>query len=291
MNKINFISLLFIFYCCNGKGNSENQIINQVNNVNEMKFEERPLYQVKIKSSAVGFDVRVNDFPILQYNESHGGGTEMEIPINHAILNSGKQNLKIKVFPLLGETTLRQNGVFEIELNKKVDAWIYDKSREILLPRIVMEYDKNIPNWEYNFDFNANVPYSFEAWTNSMDLSKIENLDVLLNEAYMKLANSIESKNNNEFKELTKNASQVDVMLYEKQDASQEFQIESEKLIPMNKCKLRFYGNNKLVRYENENLESCFKTEVQLGNDEKEIYNYPFFFHMPQNSNELEVIR
>ncbi|MGV0922986.1 hypothetical protein [Empedobacter tilapiae] len=83
------------------------------------QFTVRPFYQIKVKTSEVGFDIRVNDYPLLQFNKEAGGGTEMEIPINPAILNSGKQYLDIKVFPLPNKSHISKSAEFEFEINKK----------------------------------------------------------------------------------------------------------------------------------------------------------------------------
>lgn len=252
-------------------------------------FTERPLYLIKIKSSGVAFDIRINDFPILQFNDSKGGGTEIEVPINTAILSSGQQEVSIKVFPLIGKSTISQNAEFEFEVNKKNDAWIFDGKREIILSKTTLQKN-NLPLWEYTTNFNAIVPYSFVGWSKSKDLSEIENLSALLNEAYLKIAKIIEEKDNNYFKKIVKTATEVDIMLYDKNDENQEFDSEPEIVLPMNNCVLKFYGNNRIVRYESLNFESCFKTKINYNNSE-EIYTYPFYFHMPPGSSELEIIR
>jgi hypothetical protein len=297
MNKLKFTFwVVLLLFNCNSKiSKNEKKELNEMNNSEINKhiegFEDRPFYQAKIKTSGVGFDVRINDYPILQFNKATGGGTEMEIPINPAILSSGKQNLSIKVFPILGHSVIAEDGVFEIEINKKKDAWVYDGERDVILQNIKMKNLQNNPMWEYQATFDANVPYSFIAWNNSRDLSKIDDLNQLLDDAYKKLAIAIESKDDAEFTKLVKDASQVDIMLYEKQNGIIGFQPEPEKILPMDGCNLKLYGNNKLVRYETIELESCLKSEIDLGNNEKEIYTYPIFFHLPQGANELKIIR
>ncbi|MGV0922987.1 hypothetical protein [Empedobacter tilapiae] len=154
-----------------------------------------------------------------------------------------------------------------------------------------MKLTDNIPFWEYKAEFEAKVPYSFIGWFQSKDLSKIDNLNNLLDNAYNKIANTIENKDNVGFKKLVAKSFEVDVMLYEKQVGDEGFQPESEIVLPINCSKIGFYGNNRLIRYETKELESCFKTEVKLNEGKKEIYTYPIFFHIPQGSNELEVIR
>lgn len=263
----------------------QSQINNQID-----AFPQRPFYQVKIKASSVGFDVRINDFPILQYNKKEGVSTELEVPINPAILSSGTQELSIRVFPLLGQTLISEKGIFELEINKKADARVYDGKREIILQPVKMKAN-NLPLWEIKTKFNAEVPFSFTAWTKSQDLSEINNLNELLDNAYRKIAKIIENKNDEEFREIMKKTYEVDIMLYEKVNEMDGFQTESERVLPMNNCNIGLYGNNRLVRYENIELETCLKTEVHFDNNIKKIYSYPIFFHLPSGANELEVIR
>lgn len=252
-------------------------------------FKERPMYLVKVKTSGVAFDIRINDFPILQFNSSSGGGTEIEVPINTAILFSGQQEITIKVFPLLDKSTISENSEFEFELNKKNDAWVFDGNREIILAKTTMQKTDQLV-WEFKANFDAIVPYNFVGWTKSKDLSQIENLQTILDQAYLKIAKIIENKDNNAFQEIVKTATEVDLMLYDKNDENQEFPSEPELVLPRNNCILKFYGNNRIVRYESIEFESCFKTKIKY-NDSEEVYSYPFYFHIPQGSNDLEIIR
>ena len=63
-----------------------------------------------------------------------------------------------------------------------------------------------------------------------------------------------------------------------------------EKILPFTNCEIRFYGNGKLVRLEDNNGESCLKSEI-IENGKSVIYTYPLFYHKPKNSSELEIIR
>ena len=266
-------------------GELQSQVNDQIN-----AFSKRPFYQLKIKAASVGFDIRINDFPVLQYNKKENVSTEMEIPINIAILSSGTQEFSVRVFPLLGQTHISENGVFEFEINKKPDAWVYDGKREIIFQAVKMNA-RNLPFWKFETKFEAEVPFSFTAWTKSQDLSKIDNLNELLDNAYKKITKFIESKNNKEFREIIKKTYEVDIMLYEKQNELNGFQTERERVLPMNTCSIGLYGNNRLVRYENTELETCLKTEVCFNENTKKVYSYPLFFHLPPGANELEVIR
>lgn len=254
-------------------------------------FTERPFYSIKVKRACVGCDIRVNDFPILRHFEKGCTGTEMEFPLNSGILSSGIQELTIQVFPPSGKTHIPENAVFEFEINKMPDGWVFDGKEEIVLQTIKMNA-QGLPSWEFKTQFKAEVPFSFVAWKESQDLSKVKDLDKLLDDAYKKIARVIEAKNYEEFVKLISKTYEYNIMLYEKSENEPKgFQEAREKLLPMKNCKIALYGNNRLVRYENEEFESCFQFEVFLKNNEKTVYEYPIYFHLPQGASELEVIR
>lgn len=255
-------------------------------------FKERPYYQINVKSSGVNFDIRINDLPIFRFF-GKAGGTNMEYPINTAILHSGKQNLTVKVYPIKGKELILPTDFFMLEINKKNDAWVFDNTREVLLsmPKMIIP-DEGLPYYEYVADFKSNVPYQLKGWEDSQKLTAKSEIEKKVEIAYNKLKKTIEQKNNREFIKLTeKKISEEAISLFEKQDESQHgFQEEQEIILPFNNCKIKFYGYGKLVRLENEEGESCFKGKT-VENGKPVEYSYPILFHMPQNSTELEIIR
>lgn len=287
------VNMLTFCYHCKEHNNTKMSEINisQFVNTTIDSFTTRPLYQIKVKSSGVNFDIRINDFPIFRFF-GKSGGTNIEYPINNAILNSGKQILTIKIYPIKGTKKILPTNTFSLVLNKKNDAWVYDNQREIILtmPTMIVP-NEGLPYWEYKTEFDVVVPYDLCGWKNS---KKIDDIDVQkkILESYERLKNAIENKDDKLFIRLTKNKNEEEaISLYEKQEEDLiGFQKEREKVLPFDNCNIKFYGNGKLVRLETEDGESCLKTELII-NGQKEIYYYPILFHMPQNSNELEIIR
>ncbi|MGP1417576.1 hypothetical protein [Prevotella fusca] len=303
MSKFNFILVfVLLLYGCEvaaqkettGKiSHTEQQVKPYYQRINDQidSFTERPLYCIKVKRACVGCDIRVNDFPIIQQFEKRCSGTEMEFPLNPGILSSGIQELTIRIVPPSDQKCIPENAVFEFEINKMPDSWVYDGNREIILPTVKMDA-QGLPSWEFKTKFKAEVPFSFVAWKESQDLSKVKNLDKLLDDAYKKIAKIIEDKNIEEFVKIISKTFEYNVMLYERTEGKPNgFQEEPEKLLPMKNCKIALYGNNRLARYEDEEFESCFKFEVFLKNNEKTVYEYPLYFHLPQGASELEVVR
>lgn len=296
IKKYLIIFLMMSAFACSQKNNNDNININKTmdNSVNTIinNFKERPYYQIKVKSSGVNFDIRVNDLPIFRFF-GKTGGTDMEYPINTAILHSGEQNLSLKVYPIKGEELILPNNVFILEVNRKDDAWVFDNKREVLLtmPKMIIP-EKGLPYYEYIINFKSNVPYQLKGWEDSQKLTEKSEIQKKVETAYNKLKKTIEQKNNNEFVKLTeRKISEEAISLFEKQDKSQNgFQEEQKTILPFNNCKIKFYGNGKLVRLENEDGESCFKGKT-MENGKPVEYSYPILFHMPQNANDLEIIR
>src|SRR5699024_10403901 len=117
MKSKTVLNLLFIGIALLTGITTKSQINMKTEKLNQTitSFKETPLYLAKIETSAIGFDIRINDLPVLQFNEE-GGGTQMELPINQAILSSGKQKLTVRVFPLSGKDEITADAEFKITL-------------------------------------------------------------------------------------------------------------------------------------------------------------------------------
>ncbi|PDS24371.1 hypothetical protein B0A78_07015 [Flavobacterium columnare NBRC 100251 = ATCC 23463] len=296
IKKYLIIFLMMSTLTCSQKKNNDNTNINKTMNksVNTIidSFKEKPYYHIKVKSSGVNFDIRINDLPIFRFF-GESGGTNIEYPINTGILETGEQILTIKILPIKGKKMIAPENTFTLEINKKSDAWTFDNKREIILIIPKMEVPKEgIPYWEFKTKFNAEVPYQLSGWKNSKKLDQLPNIDKTIKDAYNKIKEAIEQKNNTNFALLTKRKTLEEaISLYEKQEKSLNgFQEEKETILPFTKCIIKFYGDGRLVRLEDEDGESCLKGETK-ENGKSVIYNYPILFHIPQNSNDLEIIR
>lgn len=219
----------------------------------------------------------------------------MEVPINNAILKSGVQSISIKVLPLKGKKLISKQDEFTLKVNLKEDAYVYDNKRiEVLsMPKMLIG-DKGVPYWEYIGEFNADVPYVNQGWSNGQDLTKFnkQELEKKVYSKYKEIQKIIEKKDNYSFQQMVElKLKEEAISLYEKLDENPEgFQNNPEKGLSLEGCKMKFYGKGKLVTLEDEYGESCLKTEV-IENSEKIIYTYPVYLHIPQGSNELEIIR
>jgi len=91
-------------------------------------------YDLKVFNGACNYKIWVNDMPVFaMYNNARG---ELSFPINTEILKSGKQTLRIRIFPFLDSNT----KVFQNKLNQY--AGLDVEIRE-------MEWDATIRKFDY----------------------------------------------------------------------------------------------------------------------------------------------
>ena len=162
---------------------------NQQSNTEELI---EPYYVIDFNAVNCRINISVNDVPVFSMNID--GQVSTTIPINSAIFESGSQRVTYHVLPLSGESSLKENTVFEASVwlyYDWVDDW-YDKKEEI--NTFAMPENKTgtpLAMYEGENSFFAEVPYTVDAWQNAQDLSKIENLRTLVIAAYRKVENLI----------------------------------------------------------------------------------------------------
>lgn len=77
----------------------------------------QPYYTIDFSAAACMFEIRVNDYPVLTLNIE--GQVAINIPINFAILDKGKQTISAVVLPILGETILNPNAALHFTSQKE----------------------------------------------------------------------------------------------------------------------------------------------------------------------------
>lgn len=132
---------------------------------------KEPYYLVDFNSSICNFEIFINGMPAFTHNE--GGSIASHTPINHFILKSGIQNIKINILPLKEESSLREDAFL------KIKVFCYDSSTTNYEDIIeAFKYEKldfsksRLPIKNLNIQFNAEVKYKIEGWQNSFPLSE-----------------------------------------------------------------------------------------------------------------------
>ncbi len=70
--------------------------------LNVKRHARKPEYRLQISSMNCSWDIQVNQMPVNNYFGTRGG-VSTDYPLNMNILSSGKQQLKVKVYPPKGQ--------------------------------------------------------------------------------------------------------------------------------------------------------------------------------------------
>ena len=101
-----------------GKGNVTEEIISQVHN-----YSSTPMYSLQMNKQGCKLVVEMENN--VDYRLVENNGESMIIPLNAMITSSGKQTLKIKIYPKDGEQFLPNmhmyKSIFSMLQQKKVD--------------------------------------------------------------------------------------------------------------------------------------------------------------------------
>ena len=256
----------------------------------------KPYYVIDFIATKCFIDIRVNDVSILCLNID--GTLSSVFPVNSAIVESGKQQVSYNILPLLEETTLSDKVSFT------ASVWLYDASGDLIekkeeLNKFEMPKNKTgipLPKYKGEDFFYAEVPYILNAWQNSLDLSEIENLRELVDLAYKKIEDIINTGNYEKLSELIqKREKNIATSLYlSEKEKNQRLKMFIEivnmgfKVIPVTeKDTMIIYGHDKLVMLKNEEGKSAL---LLMNENTGEELNLEFQFHLENENEELTII-
>lgn len=327
--------MLVTFLICLGSCNKavKNEI-NQSNmeeinasNISEKIFKsvkhypEEPYYFLEIKNIlGCTFEILVNDVPTFKFFQEDQVSAEVDVQL--MILKSGPQKITYKLYPI-GK---RENGDVidklpdwtEVDLNilkinkKKVDPYM---SKEILLEhhslkkpdgKTFIAAGENY--YEHSFTFNAQVPYENKGWSNSKDLRKMDQKELLqkTEAAYQQVWNLINDKKADDYFKLTFHSqAEIGQSGYIGQEEVDDvvsdelfpFKEPSYKIEPLENYKMVLYGDGKLVCLEQNNTNPLLRKEFVLwGKYKNESGNTRarftgLYLHIPEGKTAFEVIR
>lgn len=260
-----------------------------------IEFKE-PYYLVEFNSSIVNFEIFINDIPAFIHHS--GGAIFSHVPINHFILESGKQNIKINILPLKGNTNLKEDGFVKIKVFCYDSSTTnYENTIEAFRFEKVDFSEDNLPIKNLIKEFNADVNYKIEGWKNSTLLK--DNLNKEEIKKYFKgLHTAFKEKNiENIFHEMKNKFNEVDMAIYlgnvdNKTELSQLFaNLESGRLILEDfptSTQIELFGNNRI----------CTLTRIKdvpiiyyKNKETNEEFSFPIFLHKKLDNNSFEIIR
>lgn len=287
-------------------------------------FDYQPMYRIKIETN-LNYEITVNDLPVAKKFDSNSG--TLLFPINYAILKSGIQQLEIKIYPSYKDKQT-PNPLFtkNPRLNFQIEKTAWDKNGNLEDPKVVLNYE--LPNYKLDnkgdydnnkpidysrqniiindFSFSANVPYELKGWSESEDLSKM-NQEVLREKVLNFCEDLINNYKDENFDYVKTKYLKADLEWYQseylKPDVINEYQnaMNANKgkfknsFFPLGKYKLPIQGNNKIISIERNDIEnkgkSFFLYEITDEEGDKELISLDLYLHIPKGSRELEIIR
>lgn len=299
-SKITILVTCFIlFISCKDQVSSAqekqtNPILLNLKNSNQMID---PYYLVDFNSSICNFEIYINDMPAFIHDE--GGSIASHYPINHFILGSGQQNIKLKVLPLKGETNLREDAFLKIKVHFYDSATNnYDALTEVFKFETPDLSKPNLPIIELDAKFIAEVPYKIKGWKESlvfkdvvnikdsiisfynqihqyMKLEDVDNLSRLMKTRFNEMDTSMYIRgadNKNELKDLFKNIK------------SGELVLEDFPKYP----KIIIYGDGKVINVVREDNNPIIHYVNKKTNEE---FSLPLFIHKKAKDLDFEIIR
>ncbi|GGX19219.1 hypothetical protein [Aquimarina muelleri] len=168
------ISLFLTLGCKESKTtNTAMQNLSSNSTINQTK--EKSGYFLQINNQNCHYEIRVNDLLVTKYIDSYPAYSVRHM-LNGWILKRGKQKLSIRVTPLQGDI-LSKNADITIRLLRYPD--MLDKENDFGGSTMIMEWEmpqieEDLPYFQLDTIFNAEVPYEINDLDNAVDLSKID---------------------------------------------------------------------------------------------------------------------
>ncbi|QAR30772.1 hypothetical protein EQP59_05180 [Ornithobacterium rhinotracheale] len=226
--------------------------------------------------------------------------------LNNYILESGKQKIKIRVFApknynggLLKDKDLiilsEQSALYKVNSD--------DKSYTLIKRLNFDTITQDVPFYEQEWIFNADLPFELEGWKNSKDLSKIDQEELqqkveqkykmlyeLLNQGKVdEFLKEIDFSNNEFFKANYFNDSQKKEYIDNLRKSYLNFK---GKMLPFNTGKIQIMGNGKTVSLRT--LTGKYKglgVLIAEDHEKQNVYFNNVILHIPTGANELKVVR
>ncbi len=255
-----------------------------------------PIYYFEIKVLYAYVELYINDLLVFAHYEDNGS-IWVDWPINQYILKSGNQSFEIRIIPYKNNTNFSDNTLLEFGIHV-LDESINDRKEILEKSEININQKSKTPLFIHKNSFNAEVPYENLGWTNSIDLSK-ENKDQLLVEILKwnsELLNIYRTSDISLYNKLYKDRDYEFSKAYYKtyQEGTKDIfhsKFKNLDLINNDLYELKFYGNNKLVSVKLPKELPGFTFEPTLKDEDSLGISLLTFFHRKKEGDPLEIIR
>ncbi|MWP49136.1 MULTISPECIES: hypothetical protein [unclassified Gilliamella] len=304
------VACLLLLQGCGQAPKTDKQIIKETMQAIEIpkQYQQEPFYYAGIYSANIKWELFINDTQTFAHYQ--GKITSPIVPLNYNILGSGKQKLTIRMYPPNGQTVLGEYAAFRLRLYYRKN-FRDKKVPEIPILDFELPYEqtKDLPYFEKSFEFEAQVPYQMTGWTKSKDLTKVPDLEQKVVKKIEALRTILENKDTEAyFQAVMPRSKEQFICLYAtQQEIENSFQedsltngqlskiLDDIQILPITDYQIILEPHNRIVKLRQKDDDSFtdgIKFKAIDKEDKKEITGgYYFRFHIPEGSDELEVIR
>ncbi|HWV73014.1 MAG TPA: hypothetical protein VN040_14935 [Pseudosphingobacterium sp.] len=294
-----------------GKGQVEKPVTReQYNNISKAikTFDHNPTYQVRFTAAFCTYEIYINDMlATFSFTTGNSAG-EQHADIPQYILKSGKQKIRVKVFPKAIE-----DGKLEQALTQKAEFSVciafgeYNKDKhedfkEVWKLKMPMVQEP-LPFYEMEGVFDAEVPYMLKGWSDGEDLTMEpkEQLKKEVLQVYDRFSSAFEKKD----------VKTVATMIYNREkevaqafffksgepksydDGWEKLSTEASDLVSIRVAKdieLRYFAGGKVVALLKASSQDRDFPAIEGETESSYIY-YALYLYRPEPGAPLEIIR
>ncbi|PKV50749.1 hypothetical protein ATE84_2815 [Aquimarina sp. MAR_2010_214] len=164
----------------------------------------QPYYMLEFTAVACLFEIRVNDIPVVHMNMPNQISTR--IPVNYGITESGKQQVSVKMLPVLGNITLQEGAElkYKLELFDTINGFEFQDEITSYKSKPI-EKDSELPIIVNENIFLAVIPYQVkDFWKEGEDLKDVDDLRSKLEHSYYNLSKDISASYYDSFRQKIK---------------------------------------------------------------------------------------
>lgn len=224
-------------------------------------YTTRPAYYVRFGNNGCLFDLRINDVYTekMTYPGRIGGTIK---PINTEILKSGKNKVSLRIYPFSGEQMITERKPFHLQVIYKDFALPLGERpwhTVLEMPAIIVP-EEGLPYYEYEAEFEAEVPYQITGWSDCIDLRQVPDIEQKVVEEFKRIRGLMVDRKFDELEALLEFKNyDVGIPLYETSQYQQDSWIEyiadikegdTDEWQPIEDYELVFYADGRLVTLE-----------------------------------------
>lgn len=179
MKIVGYFFLSLVLLACKQKHSQSNLMEDKsevmIKKYTPMQLDSRPYYTIQIAKGGSAIELLVNDIMVYRHREQ--GGLSVNVPINATLMKSGSHELKLKVYPDKGKTSLDEYTYTDIDVRLYADVEDPADDYQSVLKFELPEETKTsqIPYFEVALPFEAEVPFDFSTLLDEAEVLKGQN--------------------------------------------------------------------------------------------------------------------